>query len=892
MIWSCAGAGGELAFCPVPTCFHHVRIQFGQGCVKAKHQNQFKFLLLSLIMGGGLGIQPVVAQYTANFQTNIISGVTSNWAGIYFVGSNTFANALLIRNGGVLTDADAHVGYLPASSSNHVLVSGSGSVWTNDSLFFGTSGSFNSMIISNAGRIMNNFGSYVAREASSSSNSVWVTGTNSIWQMGGALLLGNSGSGNGLVITNGGRVFNASGRLGEEPGSGGNTALVTGAGSSWTNTAALTVGRTGGHNQVTVNKGGRLYSFYANLGTFASSPSNSVVISDPNSIWDDSGETSTMNIGQASSGNSIIVTNGGKILGYFVYLGRFGAANHNSVLVTGPGSTYSLNCHFYVGNQGSSNRFTAANGATIQDKFCYINYEATSSNNTVLLTGTNTSWHNENSVFVGFAGGGGSLTISNGATMTTGGAWAASHDGALGVDPTSSNNSASVTGGGSVWNCADNLYVGLNGPGNSLVISNGGRVVDIEGYLGTNPGSANNRALVAGPNSVWTNASDFHVGHFTTNNQLVISNGGWVICDNGFIGRDSDSDGNHVIVTGTNSVWTNKTDLFAGCFGASNRLTISNAARVYAARGYVGYDGDSHDNHVSVSGPGSVWTNSYATLVGNFGSSNTLTIHNGGLVSDYWGVIGEKDESFDNMVYVEPGGTWRTQRLLVGDHGSHNALFVNGGSVFAGTSMDVGYSPIYPNNLAQLNSGEINVTNAAHNAVLEVYGGSFVLAGGILRVDTLIVTNAGAQFIAIGGSLSYRTLQLTPGFDVDTDGIPNGWEQAGGLNPLDPFDAEADNDGDGMTNLQEYMAGTDPTNSASSLRITSQVMTGSNVRVSWTAVGGKSYIVQMSASPIAGFADLSPVITIPGVAEMATNYLHVGGATNWPGCYYRVRLAP
>jgi hypothetical protein len=34
------------------------------------------------------------------------------------------------------------------------------------------------------------------------------------------------------------------------------------------------------------------------------------------------------------------------------------------------------------------------------------------------------------------------------------------------------------------------------------------------------------------------------------------------------------------------------------------------------------------------------------------------------------------------------------------------------------------------------------------------------------------------------------------------------------------------------------------------------------------------------------------VIRIPGTAEMVTNYVHVGAATNWPSCYYRVRLAP
>ena len=49
-----------------------------------------------------------------------------------------------------------------------------------------------------------------------------------------------------------------------------------------------------------------------------------------------------------------------------------------------------------------------------------------------------------------------------------------------------------------------------------------------------------------------------------------------------------------------------------------------------------------------------------------------------------------------------------------------------------------------------------------------------------------------------------------PVLDADGDGLPDEWERKYGLNVNDPADANADLDGDEFTNLEEYVAKTDP----------------------------------------------------------------------------------
>ncbi|MGE4489643.1 MAG: sulfatase-like hydrolase/transferase, partial [Kiritimatiellales bacterium] len=78
------------------------------------------------------------------------------------------------------------------------------------------------------------------------------------------------------------------------------------------------------------------------------------------------------------------------------------------------------------------------------------------------------------------------------------------------------------------------------------------------------------------------------------------------------------------------------------------------------------------------------------------------------------------------------------------------------------------------------------------------------------RVGIVLYRNSDNWPTAGGANDMYRVDNLALGIaDDDSDGLPNTFEAAHGLNPDDPGDASVDTDGDGSTNLQEYFEGTD-----------------------------------------------------------------------------------
>ena len=61
----------------------------------------------------------------------------------------------------------------------------------------------------------------------------------------------------------------------------------------------------------------------------------------------------------------------------------------------------------------------------------------------------------------------------------------------------------------------------------------------------------------------------------------------------------------------------------------------------------------------------------------------------------------------------------------------------------------------------------------------------------------------------VGGWPEYKSAPAQA--DTDHDGMPDEWEKKYGFKPNDPSDGATDKDGDGYTNVEEWLNGTDPT---------------------------------------------------------------------------------
>ncbi len=851
------------------------------------------------------------------------------------------ANTLQLTSAG--TNTPLHVLSLFSLIDNGILVISNSAVRVDTEFQLGATGSSNHVVVTGGGRLVTPLTTIGG--VPGFNDNVLVTGTNSLWTATGSLSIRDSDPGNAIVISNGAAFAGVSVVLGNSASANGNVVLVSDPGSTWSNTGTLNIGGASTGARFVVSNAATAFSANANIGT-PNGSNHTATVTGTNSVWVCSG---VLSVGNSGLGHQLLLNDGGALFvtnaagtallrldgaTLIVNGGTFTSDNlvltNGATLVTAnslsvgavAGSTGTVsvtsgaliitNAPTIIANNGVAT-VTVSSNATLLTALTSL---AVGSNSTATLTVQDTALMMVSSNLTAGSGVGSTALLSFiGGTLTV-------PNGVIGIG----NGGALNTGAGFAQMTIQNASVTARGVLLGSSLGGAGQMVIKAGGIAHILGGCNacgfsvNDGILDGGTIDATNAP-FWAG-MTHPGEFIISNG-VATFQSGFVGFDNL--GTLTQIGGTLNVLSN---LVVGTsLGATGIVTMTGGS-VFVTNGVfaVGNGG----SLLSTGGVGRVTLSNgvveaASVLIGdNFGSESSLTVAGGGSVRAHGGlringnhtttvnggtlevVLGlspafEDPILHDRMVvsYLADGtmlvsnGTTRTPGLLVGaSAGNTGTLELAGGSTSVFSNMTVGFVGCVSTGIVNVTGGSLYVTNGG-TAVLEVRSGTFTLSAGTVVVDKLVVTNACARLLHTGGTLVYSQLVLDPNLSAVGDGIRSAWKQQYGLDPFNPNLASADADGDGMSNLQEFQAGTDPTNSASAFRITSVTRTGSNVAVTWTMGSGKTNALQQTPGTgngsyqTNGFADIFIVTNTVGTV---TNYLDVGGATNFPARYYRVRL--
>jgi len=417
---------------------------------------------------------------TANISTN--AGTIAN----LIVGTNSTNNSLVISNGGSLNVTSNTIVGQGTNASNNSLTINGGSLTNGGNLIVGSNGASNSMLISGGGSAVAS-NTIIGAGTNASNNTLSVN--NGSLSNSGNLYVGSNGPNNTLVIgTNTNSVVTASNTyIGFGSNSTGNLLSVNGG--TLSNSGSIQMGGTGGSGTLSLNNGGTV-------------DASSIVVNTNSTL----GGNGTIN----ASGSGVLV-NGGKIA----------PSGTNSLVINGDlnfstaGSTYqwTLFANTSTNAPGNTN-FTiplVLNGALSVSNgsvFSMLFTNAVAATNSFWNPGVTNSWlvmtntldmsaatnfglvFAPGSITSGFTINEFFLSVSGTSVFlnyyqpvlnswnTNAGNWTNPASWSSGLVP-SSNNTAVINNGGSATLtnsglAALNLIIGTNSTNNSLVISNGG----------------------------------------------------------------------------------------------------------------------------------------------------------------------------------------------------------------------------------------------------------------------------------------------------------------------------------------------------------------------------------------------------------------------------------
>ncbi len=392
-----------------------------------------------------------------------------------------------------------------------------------------------------------------------------------------------------------------------------------------------------------------------------------------------------------------------------VYIGYNEGSNGSVIVDDGAGFLGVDGGALVVGYNGNGT-MTVDAGATTDNESpdgngfsAYVAYGANSTG-TVNITDSGSQWFIDGGVLaVGYSGNG-SLTVSNGGSMTTNGISIANQENSTGSITVQDANSAINSDSGA-------LVVGNGGNGN-LTVANGGNVTlsgndesGVSGYIGAGA-NATGVVNVTDPHSTLNLGADLQIG-VNGNGTLNITNGGNVGAYNTTVAENANSTGNlsltnggvlhgnlidiggrgqaTVTVDGANSTLTmggGGTDVIGDADGSNGTVTVSNGGYFFSNGSLTVGSNENSTGNVAVTDSGSNLTATNNLTIGDSGAGN-LSILNGGAVHAFSSTIGASENGTGTATVSDNGSVLSigSGGLIVGDFGNGTLTVQNGGNV-------------------------------------------------------------------------------------------------------------------------------------------------------------------------------------------------------------------